>query len=190
MERQIHRWTYIHINDLWNWTTILETNTNIKTAKAYRQINGRMDGWMYTHIILPLRVFDSMACGRMCYKKLQAAQMIAKKWRRWPDRETYEQTDGRTDGHLSSTGPHLDKKDPSEGIQYYCRYYTAGTVACRHMRCAQLQAAQRLAEKRCRWPAIQIYRETYRHIISTRPHWGPSDPSMAIIALRRWTPTL
>ena len=61
--------------------------------------NGRTNVWTYVltdrrtdgHIILPLRGFDPMACGRTGCAQLQAVQMIAKK--------RCERTDRKTDRH-------------------------------------------------------------------------------------------
>ena len=53
-------------------TPTLEINTNKKIAKG-PWITGRTDGNTDEHIILPLRVYEPVACGCMNCKKLQAA---------------------------------------------------------------------------------------------------------------------
>ena len=67
-----------------------------------------MDG----HIILPLRVFEPVACGRMRYAQLRVARFDRPKVTRTTghrDRETDGQidreTERRTDRHVSLTGP-------------------------------------------------------------------------------------
>ena len=50
------------------WAT---RQTDIKSQTARRQ----PDGWTYGHIILPLRVFETIACIRMRCEKLQAVLM-------------------------------------------------------------------------------------------------------------------
>ena len=59
-----------------------------------------MDRQMDGNIILPLRGFETVAYGRMCCAELQAAQMIAKKWCGWLDRETERQRYQETDKHI------------------------------------------------------------------------------------------
>ena len=61
-----------------------------------------MDG----HIILPLRGFGPVACSRMLCTQLQAA---------CSDRQKAARTTGRTDGHISLTGPHWGPPDPNLG---------------------------------------------------------------------------
>ena len=74
------------------------------TGNEYKYKNWKMpeDDWTDGYIILPLKVFETVACGRMCCAQIQSAQMIAKKRSGRPDKGT----DRRTDGHILSTGSH------------------------------------------------------------------------------------
>ena len=60
-------------------------------------MDGRTEGWIDRHIILPLRGFEPMACGRMRYAQLRAAQIIIKKKRGQPNREKERQRDRYND---------------------------------------------------------------------------------------------
>ena len=83
-------------------------------------------------------------------------------------------------------------------------------LACSCMCCAKLGAARMIAKNQYRHPDIETNRQMDRltdrrmngqmdvqtdvrtdgHRSSTGPHWGPSDPSVGINALRLWTPIL
>ena len=52
-----------------------------------------LEGFTDENIILPLRVFEPVACGRMRCTQLRAVRMIAKNRRGQPDRETDRDTD-------------------------------------------------------------------------------------------------
>ena len=84
------------INASRSCTSTLEMNTNTKIAKR------PADNLTDRHIILPLRVFDTMACNRVCCAQLWAVRMISRNRRR----QTYRETERRTDRHISSIGPH------------------------------------------------------------------------------------
>ena len=125
--------------------------------------------------------------------------MFAQKRRRRPKRHGYIETrDIQIDRNIISTGPHRGHTDPSWGVNFYCRDYTAEPLACSLMRCAQLRAAQMFAKNQRRQPNIQIdrnrYIQTYRqihiHISLIVPYWGPLDPSAGINASRCWNPIL
>ena len=76
------------------------------------------DIWMDGHIILSLRGFEPVACGRMHCAQLWSARMITKKRRGRPDIKT----DRWMDGHIISTGPHWGPLDPSVGINSLRRW--------------------------------------------------------------------
>ena len=82
----------VGINESWIWTPKLELNTNTKIAKVL-QTTGPTDGL----IILPLRGFDPVACGCICWAQLRDTRVIAKKQCRWRDRETERRRDIYTD---------------------------------------------------------------------------------------------
>ena len=72
------------------------------------------------------------------------------------------------------------------------------SVTCSRIRCAKLRNTQMFAKiDTYDWTERHRYGETDRHIdrqrdghiSSTRPHWGPLDPSVGINALRLWTLT-
>ena len=83
-------------------------NTNKKSQKSHGQPDGWMEGRTDRHIILPLRVFDLVACGRMHYTQLRAVRFDCQK----STRRT-----GQRDIHISSTGPHWSSTDPSLGYK-------------------------------------------------------------------------
>ena len=56
-----------------------------------------MYGQKDSYIILPLRGFDPVTCGRMRCAQLRAARMIANKRRGRPDKDTERRTDERMD---------------------------------------------------------------------------------------------
>ena len=114
------------INESRRWTPTLEID---KYKNHKRPADDRNDG----HIILPLRGFDTVACGRMCCMKLRSAWMIAKKRHLRLDRDTerrrYVYTEIQIDGKISSIGPHWGLTAPSVGInrtsdnQYWKGWY-------------------------------------------------------------------
>ena len=59
----------------------LQTGNEYK-YKDHKKSGGQLDGWTDGrtdgHIILPLRVFETVACGCMCCAQLQAAQITSK----------------------------------------------------------------------------------------------------------------
>ena len=74
-------------------------NTNKRILKS------TIDDWTNGNIIPPLRVFDSMACGRIHYKKLRAMHFDFKKatwttFQRYRDieRQKYRETERRENG--------------------------------------------------------------------------------------------
>ena len=63
-----------------------------------------MNGWTDRYIILPLRVFELVACSRMRCPQLRAAQMINKKRCGVPDRDMERQTNKLNCSPLGSFG--------------------------------------------------------------------------------------
>ena len=104
------------------WTTTLEIITNTKTEKVPRT-TGQID----RHIILPLRGFDPVACGRMCYAQLRVAWMISKNRLGWPDIETETRLESEKEKQtykiywipLRSSRLHRDDKVTLQRL--YCR---------------------------------------------------------------------
>ena len=74
------------------------------------RMNGRTDRRTDGHIILPLRGFEPMVCGRMSCAQLRAAQMITKKRRGRLDRKTKIWTYKLNWTPLGSFGPQCGDK--------------------------------------------------------------------------------
>ena len=141
-----------------------------RSQKDRGQPDRLMDGWtdrrtdiLYWHSG-DLNPWPAAACAAHNYGP--------RKWS--PKRDADDHTETQKDGHISSTGTHWVPLDPSVGIKYYCRYYTAEPVACGYMRCMELWAVLLWSPKGNTGNQIEWhrYRETDRPIISTGPHWG------------------
>ena len=123
---------------------------------------GRPGVRMDRHIILPLREFYPMAWIRMRCAQLQAARMISKNRCGRLDIDTQRKIDINTDRNIRSTRPHWGHLDPSVGINYYRRDYTAENVACGRISCMKLRVARMITKMQRRQPDRQRYIEKER----------------------------
>ena len=106
-------------------TIVILNISSIKTIEykyknRKRPTDNRTDRHTDRHIILPLRGFEPVSCGRMHCAQLQSALLL------WQNsdagNQTERYTDRQTNGHIISTGPHWGPLYLSVGINALRRW--------------------------------------------------------------------